>query len=151
MKRIRFNCVNNTGDQLLYQHIIGEEGTMINELNVMNKIATGSNLLYGGISGALNRKYSHCVFVKNDDSTFAIYIKIDFFDSVFDNNPTSFYTAVRNKLSGSNVSVANSETIDVKTCINSDHSTSFTSLDYPSFSDFFFFLFFHFIRLSFFL
>jgi hypothetical protein len=120
--RNRYNCVNNSGDALLYQYITGTgaDGT-IDEMNVVNNDATaGDGILIYGDSNYV-RNYTKCVFINNECSYFAAYIKIDFYYSIFDVNPTSVTNgAVINQKTGCVVGGKCPETIDMKTCVNSN-------------------------------
>jgi hypothetical protein len=119
--RNRFNCVNNSGDYLLYQYINAAGGGTIDEMNVVNNEATQIEygiLLCGGTTSPLDRNYNKCVFINNKFSYFAVGINIDFYYSIFDVNTTTLSGAVINQKDGCVVGKDNLETkdfVDIKT------------------------------------
>jgi hypothetical protein len=106
----------------LYQYITGTgaDGT-IDEMNVVNndaKYSTG-RLLYGYSLSALDRNYNKCVFINNKFTYFAYSIKIDFYYSIFDVNPTPVTYGTISQKDGCVVDKDNLETNDFvgKTCV----------------------------------
>jgi hypothetical protein len=83
-----------------------------------NAMAGRGCLLYGYSASPLDRNYSNCVFINNEYKIFAVNIKIDFYDSIFENDPLKVVNENIKILSGCSVNVTNPMTIEIKSCQN---------------------------------
>jgi hypothetical protein len=96
-----------------------EWGGAIDQMNLVNNNATaGNGYLLHGYNTNYGRNYSNCVFINNEYKIFAQNIKIDFYDSIFENDPLKVENVNIKILSGCSVNVTNPMTIEIKSCLN---------------------------------